>query len=187
MDVVNAVCGDYVVVNLVNGAAQGFVCVACVNADFVTVFGWQMDKGVLGVGVVVRWLGEVNGSGITVCGVIIGFVLNGVKVADEGAVFVVGFRAGVSAVSCCVGGGVFGVADGAGVDGDFCGGGVEGGVGDGVALCDVRVSGGGGEYVGGDEGDGGKCGDVHGVWFSGLGFVFLIPLYHEQNQIKNRN
>ena len=94
-------CGDYIIVNLVNSAAQGFVCVACVNADFVTVFGCQMNKGVLGVGVVVRWLGEVNGSGIAVCGVIVGFVLNGVKVADEGAVFVVGFRAGVSAVSCC--------------------------------------------------------------------------------------
>ena len=117
MDVVNAVRGDYIVVNLINGAAQGFIGVTCVNADFVTVFGWQMNKGVLGVGVVVRRLGEINGSGIAVCGVIVGFVLNSVEVADEGAVFVVGFRAGVAAVSCCVGGGVFGVADCAGVDG----------------------------------------------------------------------
>ena len=134
-------CGNHVVVNLVNGAAQGFVCVACVNADFVTVFGWQMNKGVLGVGVVVRRLGEIDGSGITVCGVIISFVLNSVEVADEGAVFIVDFPAGVAAVSCCVGGVVFGVADCAGVDGDFGCGRVEGGVGDGVALCDVGVGG----------------------------------------------
>lgn len=77
------------------------------------------------------------------CGVGVGFVLDGVKVADEGAVFIVDFRAGVSAVSGCVGGGVFGVADCAGVDGDFCGGRVDGGVGDGLALCDVGVRGGG--------------------------------------------